>query len=497
MTESFNEYLSLYGNKIKDIFNNLDHKGTASEQRGIPQEVMDGIDELKPSAVSIPKAYGGRGSNPVEILSLLETTSYESLPLSLILGINGALFLEPLAKYGEEKLKDEIFQPFLKNNSLGGLMMTEPDYGTDALSMRTGWIKDNRGYSITGKKHWAGLSGRADYWLMTAREEIGNSELKRDIDFFVCDSSDPAQYVKPIEKFSNLGLYMIPYALNDVNVTVPAHHRLVPLRSGIRLMQDLLHRSRMRFSGMASGFIHRMLDEAVEHTQNRYVGGKSLFSYDQVQKRLSNLQADFTIASAFCRHASGISSIENELSKRSMEANIHKTLMSDMMQNAAQSLLQLVGAKGYKLTHIAGRSMVDSRPFQIFEGSNDVIYQQVADQFIRHMKETKTYDLFTALKSHPLTSKISGRVRKMTSITIDPDMTQRKKVDLGRILGKITSMEWTMDLGESGYDPALIDQALTSMTTRVQSLISGFQGNSTASYIPVQAGRNSEWLRTI
>ncbi len=332
---------------------------------------------------------------------------------------------------------------------------------------------------------------------MTAREEKNAAELKRDIDFFVCNSSDPRQYVKPLEKFSNLGLYMIPYALNEVNVTVPAHHRLTAPRSGIRLMQDLLHRSRMRFSGMASGFIHRMLDEAVSHTKERVVSGKTLISYDQVQKRLSDLQADFTIASAFCRHASAISSIENDLSGRSLEANIHKTVLSDMMQNAAQSLLQLVGAKGYKLNHIAGRSVVDSRPFQIFEGSNDVIYQQVTDQFIKHMKLTKTYKLSSALKTHPLTARISDGIRKMTDFTIDPAMVQRKKVELGRILGRITSLEWTKDMGQGGYDPALINQALSSMTERIQALLGSYQGVNAAVYIDVPAGGSSDWRNTV
>ncbi len=152
MTESFKEYLHHYGNKLRQIFSDPGFQETEGEQRGIPREVLEGLAATKPSSVSIPEAYGGRGGKPAEILSLLETTSYESLPLSLLLGINGALFLEPVAKYGEERLKDEIFRPFLKNNSLGGLMITEPDYGTDALAMRTSWKRKDSDYKIVGKK---------------------------------------------------------------------------------------------------------------------------------------------------------------------------------------------------------------------------------------------------------------------------------------------------------------------------------------------------------
>jgi len=485
MKELFSDYISKYQKILKRLFADRDHDSESENIRGLPQSVIDEISVLTPSSVSIPEIYGGRGSHPSEILTLLETTSYESLPLSLILGINGALFLEPLARYGDQRMKRETFKSFLEKKSLGGLMITEPDHGTDALAMKTSWQNRDGGYAITGDKHWAGLSGRADFWLMTAREKLAGNDLKRDIDFFICDSSDPKQYVRPVETFSNLGLYMIPYALNRVDVDVPSHHRLIPVKSGIRLMQDLLHRSRLRFSGMATGFIHRMLDEAVKHTTERFVSGKSLFSYDQVQKRLSDLQADFTVSSAFCRYASAVSSIKNDLSGLSLEANIHKTVLSDLMQNAAQSLLQLVGAKGYKLSHIAGRSVVDSRPFQIFEGSNDVIYQQVADQFIKHMVMLKNFDLFSALKSHPLTGKIADRLKKITGFSINPEMSQRKKVDFGRIMGRITGMEWTLDMGLGGYDLSLVEQALESMTQRVQSLLGSFCSVNRTEFIPV------------
>jgi alkylation response protein AidB-like acyl-CoA dehydrogenase len=51
------------------------------------------------------------------------------------MGINGALFLQPLSKYGREEFRGAIFQRFLQDKTLGGLMITEPDYGSDALRM--------------------------------------------------------------------------------------------------------------------------------------------------------------------------------------------------------------------------------------------------------------------------------------------------------------------------------------------------------------------------
>ena len=104
---------------------------------------------------------------------------------------------------------------------------------------------------------------------------------------------------------------------------------------------------------------------------------------------LAKLQADATICGAMCLYTSENAGIENDLSGMSLQANAFKTTMSDAMHEAAQSFLQMSGAVGYRQDHLAGRSVTDSRPFQIFEGSNDVLYEQVADAVLKGMRRAK------------------------------------------------------------------------------------------------------------
>ena len=76
-----------------------------STRRGMPPFVMREVMSGNPLSVNIPEEFGGRGGHVHEILALLSVASYESLALSLTLGINSALFLQPLAKYGSEEAK--------------------------------------------------------------------------------------------------------------------------------------------------------------------------------------------------------------------------------------------------------------------------------------------------------------------------------------------------------------------------------------------------------
>jgi alkylation response protein AidB-like acyl-CoA dehydrogenase len=442
--------------------------------RGIPTKVLGQIMDCNPLSVAIPTEYGGRGGKVQESLELLSAASYESLALSLTLGINSALFLQPFAKYGQDCMKHEVFDRFLNYQNMGGLMITELGFGSDALNMQTSYKEYTDHFHLKGTKHWAGLTGQADYWLLSARKQIEQGGLQRDIDFFVCDNTQPNQKIVVEEYFENLGLYQIPYGRNNVDVKIPKNQRLIPQTNGVQMMLDLLHRSRLHFPGMGMGFVKRMLDEAITHCQARFVGGKSLFSYDQVQQHLARLQANFTIISAFCKHSSGVAGIENDLTPLGLEANIIKTVTTDLMQDSSQALLTLVGAKGYKLNHIAGRGTVDSRPFQIFEGSNDILYAQIGEALVKLMKNAKESRLYLYLEEHRLTEHAAKYLKDILNFDIDIQMPQRKLVELGRVMSRIVSMDLVIKMGDAGFRTDLIDGAISILRQEITTLISHF-----------------------
>jgi alkylation response protein AidB-like acyl-CoA dehydrogenase len=490
--QSFEFFIQQFKNTLKKVFhdeNDIDKMGIT---RGIPTEVLRQIMDCNPLSVAIPTEYGGRGGKVQESLELLSAASYESLALSLTLGINSALFLQPFAKYGQDCMKPEVFGRFLHNQNMGGLMITELGFGSDALNMQTSYKEDADYFHLKGTKHWAGLTGQADYWLLSARKQTEQGGLQRDIDFFVCDNTQPNQKIVVEEYFENLGLYQIPYGRNNVDVKIPKIQRLIPQTNGVQMMLDLLHRSRLHFPGMGMGFVKRMLDEAITHSKARLVGGKSLFSYDQVQQHLARLQANFTIISAFCKHSSGVAGIENDLTPLGLEANIIKTVTTDLMQDSSQTLLTLVGAKGYKLNHIAGRGTVDSRPFQIFEGSNDILYAQIGEALVKLMKNAKETGLYLYLEGHQLAGNAAKYLKELLSFDIDIQMPQRKLVELGRVMSRIVSMDLVLKLGTAGFRPDLIDSAISMLRQEITTLISHFSYHQPAMVV-VDYQVDSSW----
>jgi len=488
----FSEFLQNFRNKLDVVFHQRTDIDQLESRRGLPPFVMRELFSAEPFSAFIPTQYGGRGAHMQEGIEIISTASYESLALGLTFGINWALFLQPVSKYGNDKVKAPIFKGFITDKKMGGLMITEPGHGSDALNMQTSFTEEKDHYHLKGTKHWAGLTGWADYWLLTARRRTSTGDLMRDIDFFICDNNKPGQIVKVEEYFENLGLYMIPYGRNKIDVKIPHLYHLVPETTGISMMLDTLHRSRMEIPAMAHGFIKRMLNEAIDHCETRYVGGKSLFNYDQVQHRLASIQSAFTISSAICAHSSDNAGIEADLSPHGIKANSFKTVATDLMQDAAQQLFQLVGAKAYKNNHIAGRAIVDSRPFTIFEGSNDILYAQITEAVVKLMKQAKETNLFHFLKNFILTSQSAEHLKEILNFELDMQLPQRKLVELGRVLGRIVSMEVVIDLGEKGFLPDLIANSLNMIKQELNSLLTSYT-RSNNTLVVVDYKEDSHW----
>ncbi|MFD1770051.1 acyl-CoA dehydrogenase family protein [Sphingobacterium suaedae] len=493
----FDTYIASFRARLSSLFNEEYDYNALSLERGLPTDFWNEIMHMNPLSVAIPEIHGGRGALVKECLGVLSAASFESLSLSLIFGINIALFLEPFAKYGQPNVQGSVFTNFLERQAMGGLMITEPAYGSDALNMQTAYEPTANGYRIQGQKHWQGLTGAADYWLVTARRKNGNGDLSRDIDFFLTDNGVEDQRIHVRERYNNLGLYAIPYGINDLDIQVPDDHKLAVESTGIKLMLDTLHRSRLQFPGMGMGFIKRLLDETLEHCKNRRVSGLRLHELDAVKFQLSRLQAAFTLCSGMCYYSAAVSSIDRDLSGHGIDANSVKAFVTDLMQEAAQTSLQLSGAKGYRLDHIAGRSVIDSRPFQIFEGSNEMLYTQIAESIAKVMKRKKETKLLQYLQTDLLTATAAPVfATTLGQVILSDILKQRELIIIGKMIARVVCFQFVISLGETGFNPQLIEITRQHIHMDLSTFVGQLHSNHCADPI-LEYQENADWMHSL
>ncbi len=126
----------------------------------------------------------------------MEAAAYESLSVGLTFGINSALFLDPVKKYSDPSVRDGILRKFIEAKAMGGLMITEPDFGTNALSMQSAYQTVEGGYAIQGTKHWGGLTGQANFWLVVVIN--GEHSQSAGAKVYIAYELDPELFFKGI-----------------------------------------------------------------------------------------------------------------------------------------------------------------------------------------------------------------------------------------------------------------------------------------------------------
>lgn len=177
-----------------------------------------------------------------------------------------------------------------------------------------------------------------------------------------------------------------------------------------------------------------------------------------------------------------------------LPANSIKTLTTDMMQQASQSLLQLMGAKGYRLDHIAGRSLIDSRPFQIFEGSNDILYQQISESVLKRMRKFKTRNLYEFLENYRFSENAAGYLKDLLNFRVDENLAQHRMIELGRVLSRVLSMEFTLQLGEKGFNRELIAGTMDVLRNDIERIMTSYHNSSRPKVIDYYE-ESSSWLK--
>ena len=124
--EAFRQFLEDFNASMKRAFHQEDKIDQFCSTRGLPPAVLTELMSLNPMSLCIPTQYGGFNGNVKENIALVSAASYESLALSLTLGINNGLFIQPFAKYGQESAKATVFEQFVNSRKMQLLKEEKP-----------------------------------------------------------------------------------------------------------------------------------------------------------------------------------------------------------------------------------------------------------------------------------------------------------------------------------------------------------------------------------
>lgn len=291
----------------------------------------------------------------------------------------------PIILAGNQKQRERLFD-ILTGRKVAAFALTEPEAGSDVVSMRTIARFDGANYLLNGSKSFISNAGIADHYILFAKTqpELG----KKGISAFILDADAPGLAIKRQEVIS-------PHPIGELilhNCPVPARNLLGVEGEGLRICLSTLDVFRPTVGAAALGFAERALDEALAYTNERVQFGQKLNEFQATQFRLAEMETQLTSAKLMVYQAAyNIDHHSDEVTRSSAMAKMYAT---ETAQTIIDSALQLHGGRGVLKDSIMERLYRDIRALRIYEGTTEIQKLVIARDMMKKIstKDSSTKD---------------------------------------------------------------------------------------------------------
>ncbi|WP_165990314.1 acyl-CoA dehydrogenase family protein [Streptomyces sp. YIM 98790] len=392
---------------------------------------------------ALPTEFGGRNSH-AEMCQVVESLAEWHLPIAMFTMINTAVALRPVALRAGDRARREVLPEFAGHAPvICGFASTEPGCGSAMSSMTTVFTETEDGYHLRGRKHWQGFSGSAHWWLVAARSaEPG----PRRYGYFIVRRSEG---FRTVERYESLGMKALDYGLNEIDAVVPKHRRIAAEDRNLSAMVEMLMPPRAMMAALASGFLRRISREAHAHAERRRIGPGPQSAIRFVRYRLASIEASAVISAALYRCLLDDMDVMADMMADFPAVQALKTVSTERMVGAAHDYQQLIGGEGYRTnssTNIAAQAFLDSRVFTIFDGTNDLLSQQLTEYCLARCDGRP---LSVYLATHPHTAPAVA-AHRLDLRFLDGPLRQEHLVLAGRAIAYVFAVTQVMRWAAGG-----------------------------------------------
>jgi (2S)-methylsuccinyl-CoA dehydrogenase len=369
------------------------------ENADIPDDIIKGLAELGGFGLSVPEEYEGYASGGesdyLGMVVATEELSWGSL------GAGGALITRPeiltraIVVGGTEEQKQRWLPRIASGELMVGVMVTEPDYGSDVAGVNVTATPTEGGYLVNGVKTWATFAGRADVLMLLARTNPDRSAGHRGLSLFVVEKpcadghafafdQDNGGHMegRAIDTLGYRGMHSYEVAFSDW--FVPSENLIggeAGLGRGFYLQMEGFENGRLQTAARAVGLMQAAFEAGLDYARERKVFGRAVFDYQLSKAKLARMAALIQAGRQFSydvarRMAKG---------EGALQASMVKAYVCRVSEWVTREAMQLHGGMGYAEEFPVSRYFVDARVLSIFEGADEtlclrVIARRLAEQ---------------------------------------------------------------------------------------------------------------------
>jgi len=365
----------------------------------VPEEVIAGLAELGGFGLSVPEEYDGFAtggeSDYIGMVVATEELSRGSL------GIGGSLVTRPeiltraLVAGGTEEQKRAWLPRIASGEVMVGIMVTEPDYGSDVAGVKVAAAPTDGGWLVNGVKTWATFAGRANVLMLLARTDPDRTKGHRGLSVLIVEKPQAEGHVfafddgrggkmegRAIDTIGYRGMHSYEVAFD--NWFVPAGNLIGGeggLGRGFYLQMAGFENGRLQTAARAVGLMQAAFEAGLAYAQERNVFGQAVFDYQLSKAKIARMAALIQAGRQFSYDVAR----KMAAGEGTLEASMVKAYVCRAAEWVTREAMQLHGGMGYAEEFPVSRFFVDARVLSIFEGADEtlclrVIARRLAEQ---------------------------------------------------------------------------------------------------------------------
>lgn len=341
-----------------------------------PREVFSRLGTQGLLGPTIPPEFDGLGLNYRAQALILEEIARVSPALALSVGAHSNLCADNLYRNGTAEQRRRFLPDLVSGRAVGALALTEPNAGSDAVSLRTRAERRGEEYVLHGSKQFITNGPVADTLLVYAktRPDLGG----KGISAFIVPRDAPGFSVsRSLDKMGMRGSPTGELAFQECRV--PASNLLGAEDQGVAVMMSGLNVERAVLAAIPVGIMAECLDRSLEYARQREQFGKKIGRFELIQEKLANMYAQLEASRLLLYNALASVTVDKRSHRASATA---LTYASEASTRVALDAIQVFGGYGYMRDLPLERLARDAKLLEIGAGTSEIRRLLVARELL-------------------------------------------------------------------------------------------------------------------
>ncbi|WP_274881926.1 isovaleryl-CoA dehydrogenase [Vibrio harveyi] len=331
-----------------------------------PNHLWSKFGEMGLLGVTVDEEFGGAGMGYLAHVVAMEEISRASASVALSYGAHSNLCVNQIFRNGSPAQREKYLPKLIGGSHVGALAMSEPNSGSDVVSMQLRAEDKGDHFLMNGNKMWITNGPDADTLVVYAKTDPSGGS--RGITAFIIEREfEGFSHAQKLDKLGMRGSNTCELVFQDC--VVPKENVLGELNRGVEVLMSGLDYERVVLAAGPLGIMQACMDEVVPYVHDRKQFGKSIGEFQLVQGKLADMYSRMNAAKAYV-YTVAAACDRGECTRKDAAGVI--LYSAELATQMSLDAIQLLGGNGYINEYATGRLLRDAKLYEIGAGTSEI-----------------------------------------------------------------------------------------------------------------------------